>query len=158
MNQEYQLKLKALPLFAEFADSELDAFLELLDPVTVKPGDCIVRQDEPGDTMFIIVAGAARVMHRHGDAKVELAQLGEGDFFGELALIDRLPRSADVEAVMDSTLLSISQATIRAFAGVSPHAAFKLLIAIGRVLVNRFRSGNRKYIDSLMAGASAKIV
>ena len=156
MKHDYHAKLKALPLFTEFGDSELDAFLELLDPMPIKAGDCIVRQDEPGDTMFIIVEGSARVVHRRGETTHELAKLCEGAFFGELALIDHLPRSADVEAVADGTVLAISQPVIRAFAGVCPNAAFKLLIAIGRVLVDRLRLGNRKYIDSLLAGVPSQ--
>ena len=146
--------LKTLPLFAEFTDTELDALMELLEPVEVKAGERIVRQDEPGDTMFIILQGAARVIHRTNGDSVLLARLGEGDFFGELALVDQLPRSADVVVTTDATLLCISQAAIRAFAGVSPGAAFKLLIAIGRVLVERLRRGNLRYIDSLLAKPS----
>jgi hypothetical protein len=55
-----------------------------------------------------------------------------------------------VEAVDDCKLMQISQSVIRALAGVYPSAAFKLLIAVGRVLVARLRKGNQKYIDSLL--------
>ena len=158
MKEETRLKLAALPLFAEFNNTELDAFLELLDPIAAQPGELIVRQDEPGDTMFIIIEGKVRVIHREQGKPVELARLCEGAFFGELALIDHLPRSADVEALEPATLLSISQGTVRAIVGVCPSAAFKLLIAIGRVLVDRLRSGNRKYIDSLLAGAPSNLL
>jgi CRP-like cAMP-binding protein len=101
--------------------------------------------------MYVIVTGTVKVVHRADAREIELATLHEGDFFGEIALVDEGPRSADVVAIGDARMLSISQATIRALAGVYPSAAFKLLVAVGRVLVSRLRHGNKKYIDSLLA-------
>lgn len=144
-------RLKGMRLFHEFNDTEIDAFLDLLDPVEAAPEECIVRQDEPGDCMYILIAGRARVLHRREGEKFELAVLGPGDFFGELALVDEGPRSADVEAVGRCVLLRATQASMRALAGVYPGAAFKLMMAVGRIMVERMRSGNRKYIDSLLA-------
>ncbi|HWB60136.1 MAG TPA: cyclic nucleotide-binding domain-containing protein [Chthoniobacteraceae bacterium] len=148
--KDFGTQLKGLHLFTEFTDDEMQAFLELVDPLTVKAGDTIVRQDETGDCMFILVDGKARVIHRKEGKQFELAILGSGDFFGELALVDEGPRSADVEAAEECRLLQISQSVIRALAGVYPSAAFKILIAVGRVLVSRLRKGNQKYIDSLL--------
>jgi CRP-like cAMP-binding protein len=143
-------QLHQMHLFTEFTNDEMQSFLELVDPLTVKAGDTIVKQDEKGDCMFILVEGRAGVIHRKEGKQFELATLGAGDFFGELALVDEGPRSADVEAIEDCTLLQIPQSLIRALAGVYPSAAFKLLIAVGRVLVARLRKGNQKYIDSLL--------
>ena len=143
-------KLHGMNLFTEFTNDEMQSLLELVDPLTVKAGDAIVKQDAHGDCMFILVEGRARVIHRKEGKQFELATLGPGDFFGELALVDEGPRSADVEAIDDCKLMQISQSIIRALAGVYPSAAFKLLIAVGRVLVARLRKGNQKYIDSLL--------
>jgi CRP-like cAMP-binding protein len=81
---------------------------------------------------------------------VELAQLSCGDFFGELALVDNGPRSADVIAVELCVLLRVTQATISAMAGVYPAAGFKFLITMGRILVERLRKTNQRYIDTLL--------
>lgn len=143
--------LQAMSLFAEFTDDEVQAFLELAERVIVKPGDKIVRQDAMGDCMFVLLKGQASVIHTKDGKQFELAVLNAGDFFGELALVDEGPRSADVEAVEECTLLRIPQSLVRALAGVYPSAAFKLLIGVGRVLVSRLRKGNQKYIDSLLA-------
>jgi hypothetical protein len=89
-------------------------------------------------------------VHHHRDRKLDLAVLKDGDFFGELALVDHGPRSADVIAETDAALLKISQAAIAAVAGVYPTAAFKLLIAVGRLMVDRLRSANQRYVDSLL--------
>jgi len=90
------------------------------------------------------------VVHHKGGREVELAVMHEGDFFGELALVDEGPRSADVIAISDVAMLKISQAVIAAVAGVYPTAAFKLLIAIGRIMVERLRLANQRYVDSLL--------
>jgi CRP-like cAMP-binding protein len=149
-------KLSETVLFREFTPQELDEFLELLDPVRAQAGDVIVRQDDPGDCMYIVVSGQCRVVHHKQGHDVDLAVLNKGDFFGELALVDEGPRSADVIALTDVVLLKITQAVVAAVAGVYPTAAFKLLIAIGRTLVGRLRLANQRYIDSLLFSLQAK--
>jgi CRP-like cAMP-binding protein len=145
-------KLKVIPLFAEFTEQEIEGFLDLVEKVEFNPGERIVKQDEPGDCMYVLVEGSAVVVHRRDGSEIVLATLKAGDFFGELALVDSGPRSADVEAITPCRLLKIEHGALRAVAGVYPKAAFKLLFAVGRVLVERMRKGNQKYIDSLLAG------
>jgi len=143
-------------LFSEFTAAELESFCILTESVEVGKGERIVHQDEHGDSMFVLLKGTADVVHRAKGKNIELARLGPGDFFGELALVDEGPRSADVEALEDCTLVAIPQSVIRALAGVYPSAAFKLLVAVGRVLVARMRKGNQKYIDSLLLSTMGK--
>ena len=147
---ELREKLQTTVLFREFTATEISEFLDLLDPLTAKPGELVVRQDEMGDCMFIVVQGSCRVVHHKGGHDIELATLREGDFFGELALVDEGPRSADVIAITEVALLKITQAVMAAVAGVYPTAAFKLLIAIGRIMVERLRLANQRYVDSLL--------
>ena len=148
--------LRDKPLFSEFSERELDEFLALLDPAEFKAGDLVVRQDDAGDCMYILVKGRARVVHHHEERRIHLATLTAGDFFGELALVDEGPRSADVEAVEDCVLVKIGHASVSALAGVYPSAAFKLLIALGRILVSRLRKSNQRYIDSLLFPLAGK--
>jgi CRP-like cAMP-binding protein len=147
---ECREKLKSASLFAEFTPEEFDQLFELFDEIRVSRGEIIVRQDDTGDCMFILVDGSARVVHRERDRDFVLAAMVPGDFFGELALVDAGARSADVEATSDCVLWKITQAMIAAAAGVYPTAAFKLLIGIGRVLVGRLRKSNQRYVDSLL--------
>ena len=147
---ELREKLHKTVLFREFTDQEMSEFLDLLDPLSAEPGEIVVRQDDIGDCMFIVVQGTCRVVHHKGGREVELAVMREGDFFGELALVDEGPRSADVIAISEVSMLKISQAVIAAVAGVYPRAAFKLLIAIGRIMVERLRKANQRYVDSLL--------
>jgi CRP-like cAMP-binding protein len=149
-NEEILARLRSCTLFADFTMEELSEFLDLLDPMEAKSGTCIVRQDEMGEVMFLLVAGKAKVVHHREGRDVVLAALGPGDFFGEIALVDHGPRSADVETTEDAVLLSISQASMSALAGVYPMAAFKFLITLGRIMVQRLRASNQRYIDSML--------
>ncbi len=81
-----------------------------------KRGEVVFSQDDRGDTMYIIQSGAVEVSQRQGDKTVVLALLDQGDFFGEMALIDDEPRSATVTALRRTRLLALS----RFSAGTSP--------------------------------------
>jgi CRP-like cAMP-binding protein len=155
-NAELSAKLRHTELFQDFTQQELDQCVDLLDPVSAAAGHVVVRQDEVGDCMYIVVSGQCRVVHHAAGRDINLATMKDGDFFGELALVDEGPRSADVVAVTDVTLLKLSQATVAAVAGVYPTAGFKLLIAIGRIMVGRLRSANRRYVDSLLFPVEGK--
>ncbi len=147
---ELREKLRSASLFREFTDTDFAELLALVDPVKVPAGTIIVEQDDPGDAMFIVVEGQCRVVHHKGGRDIELAMLQSGDFFGEIALVDEGPRSADVIAQTDTEMLKITQAVIAALAGVYPSAAFKLLVAIGRIMVERLRTANQRYVDTLL--------
>ena len=153
---EFRDLLRDKVLFAEFNDAEIERFLDLLDEERFERGDVIVKQDASGDCMYILVSGRAKVEHHKEGHEIHLAILEPGDFFGELALVDEGPRSADVLAMEACVLLKITQAAIAALAGVFPTAAFKLLIAIGRIMVNRLRQSNERYIDSLLFPIAGK--
>ena len=155
-SSDLRSKLKDHALFAEFNALEMGELLDLLDQVQVKDGDVIVKQDEEGDCMYLVVDGEVRVIHHRGGRDITLATLKSGDFFGEIALVDFGPRSADVIAQGKGSLLKITQASISALAGVYPTAAFKFLIAIGRILVSRLRTSNQRYIDSLLFPVEGK--
>ncbi|HEX8294672.1 MAG TPA: cyclic nucleotide-binding domain-containing protein [Chthoniobacteraceae bacterium] len=153
---EIRQQLHGTALFAEFSTEELEQFLELCDLLNAAQDQVIVRQDESGDCMYIMASGSAKVVHHQGGRDIDLATLTSGDFFGELALVDEGPRSADVIALEDCVLLKITQAVISAVAGVYPTAAFKFLIAIGRIMVGRLRKSNQRYVDSLLFPIAGK--
>lgn len=141
---------RTAPLFAEFEPVELQRFAELCDPVRCVEGTLVVRQDDVGDCMFILVDGVAHVRHRRRGQRFELARLGRGDFFGELALVDAGPRIADVLARTDCFLLKVTPASLHALTAFHPTIALKLFVAIARHVVSRVRRTNNRYIDSMM--------
>ena len=144
-------KLKSIPLFHDFSDAELEQFMELADPTAYEPGAKIVHQGEEGNCMFYVAVGRCRVIAKHGDRTVELAELGPGEIVGELAMFDRQPRCADVQAIDHCVLLKVNEGVLRALAGVFPAAAFKFLIGIVREMGLRLRQSNARYLDSLLS-------
>jgi CRP/FNR family transcriptional regulator, cyclic AMP receptor protein len=143
-------KLKSIPLFHDFKDNELEEFLNLVDPTVYRGGEVIVKQGEPGSVMFYVAEGHCRVVTRRNGDLIELDRLGPGDIFGEVALFDHLPRSADVQAQTDCILLKVNEGILRTLAVLFPGAAFKFLLGIAREMGNRLRRTNTRYVDSVL--------
>src|SRR3954453_11746890 len=76
---------------------------------TVRRGEYIVRQGDAAADMFVIRAGRVEMSRETTDGKVVLATLEKGEFFGEMSLLESLPREADAVALVDTDLLVITQ-------------------------------------------------
>jgi CRP/FNR family transcriptional regulator, cyclic AMP receptor protein len=119
-------------LFSECSRSELRAIEKAAEPISVKTGTTVCDEGEVGQTFYFILSGKAAVI-RNGR---KVAELGQGEYFGELALLDRLPRSATVKAVTDMELLVISQKDFNKLLMASPSLTRKLLVATASRLRN----------------------
>jgi CPA1 family monovalent cation:H+ antiporter len=89
-----EVLIRQLPLFAKLDDAEIKRLSRKLQTRLALPGERIVRRGDPGDAMFFIASGAVEVR-----VQPEPIRLGTGEFFGELALLTRRPRTADVVAI-----------------------------------------------------------
>lgn len=98
-----QQRLAAVPLFRAFSDHELALLTQLADEVHVTEGELIIREGGIGHEFFVIASGDALV-RRHGK---EVATLGPGSYFGELALLGEPVRDAEVVAATDMDLVVI---------------------------------------------------
>jgi len=143
--------LTKFKIFAELGRDELKTLVEQSSRVSFPAGHRIITKGEPGFCMYVILSGATRVSSENGP-EIELATLKPGDFFGEVALVDDGPRSADVTALEPCELLCITRMTLGVLAGLQPGAAIQILAAIGRCLVQRIRAGNQKYMDLILLG------
>ncbi len=97
--------LKNTPLFASTAENVLASIIPIMKQVHVAAGEAIIRKGELGDSMFVILSGEVEIY----DEDTLLAEMGRGDIFGELALLDAEPRSATVVAQTAATLFRIDQ-------------------------------------------------
>ena len=100
------LFLRRVPLFAGLEPVDLKQVAEISIERFFTNGEFIAHQGDPGDDLYIIVSGAVRV---HITSGGELALRGPGEYVGEMAILDKLPRMASLSAVGDTRLLCINQ-------------------------------------------------
>mgnify|MGYP001592975969 CR=1 len=108
--------------------------------VVIQAGAPIVREGETGNQLFLIVSGSVRVCKRWGEAdETELIKLGPNDFFGEMCILETLPRSATVQAVAKTVLFRISSITFYHLYQKIPDQYTMLVLNIARDLSRRLR-------------------
>lgn len=127
--------LSALPFFRHLEPREIMVLQAAAKVKDVEPGIEIVREAETGDAMFLIVTGKCVVKK----GEMEIARLGPGEHFGEMALVERAPRSATVVAEDDTRLLEIARTDFFRVLRESSDTAVKLLWNIVSVLAARLR-------------------
>lgn len=109
-------------------------------------GEIVFRQGDPGDEMYIIQSGAVEVSSRHDGHKVVLTILEKEDFFGEMALLDRSPRSATVATITRSRLLPLSRRVFLKKVAYNPDIVLYVLKALTR-RIDRMTGQIRAMID-----------
>ena len=122
-----RMNAKKVPLFDDLPQ---DAFVALVNRLSYHrhvPGQIIIREGDPGRSFFIIVEGRVRVCKSAPDGKeLTLAHLGEGAFFGEMALLSGAPRTANVISEEDTELLEVTDNMLRELAGKYPQVISSL--------------------------------
>lgn len=138
-------QLRRIRLLAEMSDEQATQFVSLVEKIKVSSFATIVKQGEHGDSMFMLLDGEARVSVRIQGKEDTIAVLGVGDFFGEVALLDQGPRSADVVANRDCILLKLSKENFERIIEKYPAIAVRFLTAMNRFLGGRIRATNEKF-------------
>ena len=95
-------------------------------------GRLIVKQGEPGDCLYVIQSGRVEVIREEDSGEVRLAELGEGDFFGEVPLFERMERSASVRAPTEVRVLTVDRRTLMSRIAEDPSLAFRILETLSR--------------------------
>jgi CRP-like cAMP-binding protein len=124
---------------------KLERVARILGIRTVKPLDVIVKQDAPGDSMFLILEGEVRVRQMIKGVEKTLTVIPAGEFFGELSLFDHSPRSADVVAVKTCKLIEVGGESLRALERSAPDVAAEFLFAVGKTMARRIRMDNHRW-------------
>ena len=138
--------LKGVDLFSALDDQQLDTVAQMIIEKLYRKGDIILMEDDDtNQSLFIIAKGEVKVVLTAEDGREAiLASLKEGDFFGEMSLLDGEPRSATVRAVEESRLLTIRREDFLQAMKKQPDLALTLLGEMSR----RLRKSNRQ-ISSL---------
>jgi CRP/FNR family transcriptional regulator, cyclic AMP receptor protein len=124
--------LLRVPLFSRLSEKELQQVRSLLTEVNIKPGVVLARQGSTGHEFFIIVSGSASV-DRDGE---HLADVGPGDFQGEISMLDGGPRTATITATTPMTIMVASHQEFNSLLDSAPMIARQMLPA----LAHRVRS------------------
>src|SRR5690242_6538289 len=127
--------LRAVPLFESLDDDAADTLCSLLNVEECEAGSILFQAGDAGDSMYLIEDGKVQISMRSSDGEdLILAVLGPGDFFGEMALIDGNPRSANASVVEHSRLAILSRPHFLSFLSSSPNVAIEMLTALTRRL------------------------
>jgi uncharacterized membrane protein len=123
--------LRSVPLFASLDDNAARDLRNLLSEKTVPQNTRLFRQGDDGDAMYLIESGRVRISIRdHDKQELTLAELAQGDFFGEMSIIDGRQRSADAQVIEDSRLAVLSRDAFLSFVRTKPDVALEMLSAL----------------------------
>jgi CRP/FNR family cyclic AMP-dependent transcriptional regulator len=132
--------LAEIPLFEGLSDEDREALGRRLTEKKFQPGQSVFKKDDAGSSMYIVLSGSVQIfLPADGEVqRVALKDLRTGEYFGELSLFDDKPRSASVEAIVETTLLELTREDLAEHIGRSKTAA----IAILSEMAERLRETN----------------
>jgi CRP/FNR family cyclic AMP-dependent transcriptional regulator len=146
--------LQKVPLFSQLGPADLQRVLEVARERAYPKNSVILFEDDPGDALYIVKQGQVKVVLIGEDGReVILSVLGEGDFFGEMALIDDEPRSAHVIAMDDSTLLVLRREDFQGLLMQTPAMALAML----RELTRRLRRVDEKVGSLVLLDVNGRV-
>ena len=146
--------LRALPLLARLNTEDVRALAARGRMRRFSSGTYVVREGEPGDSLYVILEGHARVLFSSdGGEEATLAHLGPGDCIGEMTVFDGLPRSASVVASDQMATVNVTRGDFQAWLAERPQAAMPLL----EELSLRLRRANQGLADQLFLGLSQRL-
>ena len=119
--------LRKSPLFQGLSDDELQTLMDNARPVSLRAGEALMKQGEPGDSAFVVLKGEFAIHKQSGQSLIKIDVRSPGDVLGEMALLSQTPRSATVTAVTDCETLCISKDAFEKLLSTSSTAALAVL-------------------------------
>ncbi|HSR16511.1 MAG TPA: Crp/Fnr family transcriptional regulator [Ignavibacteriaceae bacterium] len=152
--QETNEFLKYVPIFSELNEDTLEKISKLGIQKSFKKDSVILFEHETGSALFVIISGKVKVSRVSDDGKeVILTILGDSDFFGEMAILDGLARSANVTAMEDSELFIIQRSDFLDLLQNHPEISITLL----QELTQRLRAADMKIKSLSLKDAEGKV-
>lgn len=137
-------------LLQGFSDEDLAKLAAFCEMRVMSEGTTVFIENMPGESLFLVKKGGIRIskMFAEGDEKT-LVALGPEDVFGEMAVIDGLPRSATARVAEDAELISIKKKDLERLCKEDATLALKMVSNIMRIFSKRVREANEEYRDML---------
>jgi CRP/FNR family cyclic AMP-dependent transcriptional regulator len=146
--------LERVPFLAALPRDDLRWLSERVRRRRFARGDLIFQKDDPGQSLFIIESGSVRIyVPGTQGADLTLAVMGEGDFFGDMSLLDGRPRSASAAAAADAVLLSLERSDFSSLLQSRPDAAMSILA----VIASRLRDSDQMASDLAFLDVSGRL-
>jgi len=145
---ERLLLLKKSPMFTKVATDDLRLVAQALEEQTFFAGDHIFEINEQGDHLYLLVSGKVGItLDADTASRNYISTLGPGECFGEMNLLDDLPRSASAHALEDTTVLALEKTRLRGLLQSYPEISIGMLRSLSlrvREVNNRLLSVTRK--------------
>jgi len=147
--------MKSVPVFEGIPERGLSWIRSLSHIRHFKENEHIFRRGEPGVGMYIILEGSVEIYRQEQDHRHTVAVLNTGDFFGELALLDDMPRSASARARSYSRLMGFYRPDLSSVLARRPRLASLILLNVARLLGSRLVATNQELDRLERANGSA---
>ena len=147
MVTEHAAALKGMALCRRLSAMELEAIAAIVETREIAAGRELFREGDPGDGLYLVVAGEVDVVKRGPRGERSLAKLGPGGVLGEMSLLTSDARSATGRATVDSRVLRLPVQTFRALLDDGSTAALKIAAAIAEVLARRLATMNSMVLE-----------
>lgn len=140
--------LLATPFFGGLSNASLDVLLSMMAERCFQAGQTVVTEGEPGRSMFVVHSGELAVRRRgHSAGFIHTADLGPGDFFGEMTLIEMQNRSATVVAETATVLYELTARNLYTYYKADVHAYVIVLQNVNRELCRRLRRADARIAE-----------
>ena len=136
--------LRRIKILADLNDAQLAHLSDFMELQEVLQWAVIFKQGDASDSMYLILDGELRARTMSSGKETILSTFGPGDFFGDMALFDHGPRSADVVANVDSTVLKFSTTAFNRLMMEAPGLAAPFLQATAKTMAARIRADNKR--------------
>lgn len=146
--------LKKIPLLASLTEADQENLASLMKHKAIRKGELLFRQGDEGTALYIILQGRIKISVSRRTDTVTLAILGQGEFFGEMALLDDLPRSADAMALEDSQLYALNRKDFLSFLKNNEKAVHAILDSLSF----RLRKTDNLLAEMCFLNLSARLV
>src|SRR5262245_14452033 len=150
--------LQSMPIFGGIRTDVLQFLLGICPVVSVPTNEFFFREHDQADSMFVLETGKAAVLKSWHGNEYFLRTLREGDCFGEMAVMDLLPRSASVRAIEDCTAIRLSAANLYRIYAQDLKQFALIQMNMGREVSRRLRDSDNRLFSARMGTPVADIV
>jgi CRP-like cAMP-binding protein len=144
--------LQRMPIFGGIRADVLDVLFAGASKASRAPGEYFFRENDPADSLFVIETGRVAILKQWRDEERLLSELGPGDCFGEMALMDFSPRSASVRAIEHTSAIEIPIGSIHALYEKDLEQFALIQMTLGREVSRRLRLADERLFRLRMGG------